>query len=99
VRNALDDRLVDLRPAGDVVALTGQEFLQDMGGTVCLKSPDLHLAEPLSAELRLTAERLLGDKRVRADGPCMDLVVDQVRELVHIYVTNGHLLLELITCK
>src|SRR5690606_37874547 len=76
---------------------TGQQLLQDMGGTVCLECPDLHFAESLSAELRLTSERLLGDKRVRADRPCVYLVVYQVRKLEHIDVTDGYFLLELFT--
>src|SRR6478609_8026048 len=51
---ALDDRLVDLHPAEDVVGLDGQQLLERVGGAVRLQRPDLHLAEPLAAELRLT---------------------------------------------
>src|SRR5690606_10670980 len=59
---ALDDRLVDLGPADHVVGLHGEHFLQRVGGAVGLQRPDLHLAEALAAELRLAAERLLGDQ-------------------------------------
>ena len=56
-RLALDDRLVDLRPAIHVVGLRGQQLLQDVRGAIGFKRPDFHLAEALSTELRLTAER------------------------------------------
>src|SRR5690606_33765381 len=58
-RVALDDRLVNLRPARHVVGLGREQLLQDVGGAVGLERPDLHLAEALAAELRLAAERLL----------------------------------------
>src|SRR4051812_16808442 len=53
---ALDDRLVDLDPAQDVVRLDGQQLLEGVGGAVGLQGPHLHLAEPLAAELGLTAQ-------------------------------------------
>ena len=56
---SLDNRLVGLDTAGDIVALDGQDLLQRICRAVCLQRPDLHLAETLTAELRLTAERLL----------------------------------------
>ena len=93
-RVALDDRLVDLRPAGHVVGLRREQLLEDVRGAVRLERPDLHLAEPLAAELRLAAERLLGDQRVRPDRPRVDLVVDQVRQLEHVDVAHRHVLLE-----
>src|SRR6266550_4611180 len=43
---ALDDRLVDLDPAEDVVGLDGQQLLQRVGRAVGLEGPHLHLAEP-----------------------------------------------------
>src|SRR5688572_10233680 len=52
-RVALDDRLVDLSPARDVVRLRGEQFLEDVRRAVGFERPDLHFAEPLSAELRL----------------------------------------------
>src|SRR2546421_613063 len=56
---ALDDRLVRLDAADDVVRLDGQDLLQDVRGAVSLERPHLHLAKPLAAELRLAAQRLL----------------------------------------
>src|SRR3984957_11598144 len=92
----LDDGLVDLGTAEDVVGLGGEELLQDVGGAVCFKGPDLHLTEALSAELRLTAQRLLSDERVRPDRTSVDLVVDEVRQLEHVDVADGGGLLERI---
>src|SRR5262249_42185176 len=70
-------RLVDLGAPVDVVGLDGQQLLEDVRGTVRLERPDLHLAEALAAELRLAAQRLLRDQRVRPDRARVDLVVDQ----------------------
>src|ERR687897_3049796 len=55
---ALDDRLVNLDPARDVVGLDGEQLLQSPGRAVRLQGPHLHLAESLDAELGLTAQRL-----------------------------------------
>src|SRR6267143_1762752 len=94
-RFALDDGLVDFRAAIDVVGLRGQEFLQNVSGAIGFERPDFHFAEPLPAELRLAAQRLLGDERVRPDGASVDLVVDQVRELEHVDVADGDGLIKL----
>jgi hypothetical protein len=59
---ALDDRLVDLLAAFDVVRLRSQELLQRVRGAVRFESPHFHLSETLAAELRLAAERLLRDE-------------------------------------
>src|SRR5215471_2443471 len=72
---ALDDGLVRLDAAHDVVGLDGQDLLEDVRGPVCLERPDLHLAEALAAELRLAAQRLLGDQAVRARRTRVDLVL------------------------
>src|SRR4051812_10676528 len=69
-----DDRLVDLGAAGDIVRLHRQHLLQGIGGAIGLQRPDLHFAEALAAELRLAAQRLLGDERIGADRPRVDLV-------------------------
>src|SRR5438105_7884455 len=57
---ALDDRLVGLDAADDVVRLDRQDLLQDVRGAVSLERPHLHLAESLSTELGLASQRLLG---------------------------------------
>src|SRR6478752_1367222 len=62
---ALDDRLVHLDAAEDVVGLDREELLQRVGGAIGLEGPHLHLTEALATELRLPTERLLGDHRVR----------------------------------
>src|SRR5690606_35470399 len=70
---ALDDRLVDARPPGHVVALDGQDLLESVRCAVCFERPDLHLPEALTTELRLTRQRLLRDERVGSDGARVDL--------------------------
>src|SRR5262245_23119214 len=91
---ALDQGLVDLGPAVDVVGLDGQQLLEDVRGAVRLERPDLHLTEPLAAELRLAAQRLLRDEGVRSDRSRVDLVVHEVRELHEVDEADGHLLVE-----
>src|SRR6478609_484050 len=78
---ALDDGLVDLHAAEHVIGLDREQFLQAVGGAVGLEGPHLHLAEPLATELGLPAQRLLGDHRVGAGGPGVDLVVHEVGQL------------------
>src|SRR3954452_5709554 len=72
---ALDDRLVHLDAAEDVVGLDREQLLQRVGRAVGLHGPALHLAETLAAELRLTTQRLLRDHRVGAGRAGVDLVV------------------------
>src|ERR1700735_886215 len=64
---ALDDGLVDLGTAIDVIGLGSQQLLQDVGSTVCFERPHFHLTETLPTELRLATQRLLRDKRIRSD--------------------------------
>ena len=91
---ALDDRLVGLHAPDGVVGLDGEHLLQRVGGAVRLERPHLHLAEALAAELRLAAQRLLGDERVRAGAAGVDLVVHEVEQLQDVHVADRHLLLE-----
>src|SRR5690606_36588542 len=85
---ALDDRLVHLDAAEDVVGLDGQEFLQCVSRTVGLERPHFHLTEALPTELCLTTQRLLRDHRVRAGRASVDLVVDQVVQLQDVHVAD-----------
>src|SRR3954447_18839130 len=94
---ALDDRLVGLHAPDRVVGLDGEHLLERVRGAVRLERPDLHLAEALAAELRLAAQRLLGDERVRPGAPRVDLVVHEVEQLQDVHVADGDLLLERIT--
>ena len=91
---ALDDRLVGLHAPDGVVGLDGEHLLQRVRRAVGLQRPDLHLAEALAAELRLAAQRLLGDERVGAGRASVDLVVHEVQELQDVHVADGDLLLE-----
>src|SRR4249919_759211 len=91
---AVDDVLVHLVAALHVVGLHRQHFLQGVGRAVGFQRPDFHFAEALAAELRLAAQRLLGDERVRTGRTRVHLVVDQVVELQHVHVTHGDRALE-----
>ena len=71
-------RLVDFGPAGNVVRLDCQHFLQGVGRAVSFQSPDFHFPETLTTELRFTAQRLLRDKAVRPGGTRVDFVVHKV---------------------
>src|SRR6202142_69416 len=93
---ALHDRLVDFRAAIDVVGFRGEQFLQDVRRAVRFERPDFHFSEALPAELRLATERLLGDERIRADGACVNFVVNQVRELEHVDIADRDVLRELV---
>src|SRR5438445_2545919 len=93
---ALHDRLVCLDASHDVVRLDREELLQDVGGAVRLERPHLHLAETLTTELRLAAQWLLGDERVRTCRARVDLVLDKVVQLQHVDVADRDGLLELL---
>src|SRR5207248_2271581 len=88
------DRIENLLTAFHAVGLTGQQLLQRVRGPVSFKGPHFHFSEALAAELRLAAEGLLGDQRVRSDRARVDLVVDQVRELEHVNEADADALLE-----
>src|SRR4051812_38810395 len=91
---ALDDRFVRLDASHDVVRLHGEQLLEDVGRAVGLEGPDLHLAEALTAELRLATQRLLRDEAVGAGRACVDLVLHQVVELEHVDVADSDLAIE-----
>jgi hypothetical protein len=86
---ALDDVLVHLGAAGNVVRLHRQHFLQGVSRAVSFQRPDFHFAETLTTELRLAAQRLLGHQRVRTGGTGVHLVVDQVMQLQHMHDADG----------
>src|ERR1700690_383976 len=59
---ALHDRLVNLGATIDVVRLRGEQLLENVRRAVSFQRPHFHFSKPLSAELRLTTERLLRDQ-------------------------------------
>ena len=65
-----------------------------MAGTEGLQCPDLHLSETLSTELGFTAERLLSDETVRADGTGVHLVLNHVTQLEEVGNTHCGWLVE-----
>src|SRR4051812_20632404 len=95
VRNlSFDDGLVNLGTAFDVVRLRREQLLQRVSGSICFEGPNFHFSEALASELGFSAERLLGDERIRSDRTRVNLVVDQMRELEHVDVADADALLE-----
>src|SRR5512136_3149074 len=93
----LGDGFVGLGSTGDVVGLDGEKLLKCVGASVCLQRPDLHLSEPLPAELSLSTQGLLRDQSVRPCGACMDLVLHKVDQLHHVNNAHRHRLIEWLT--
>ena len=91
---ALDNSLVRTASSRHIVRLDSKNLLKYMACAECLKSPDLHLSETLSAELCLTAEWLLRDERVRADRACVHLVLDHVTEFQEVCDADSSRLVE-----
>ena len=88
---ALDDALIDLGAPGHVVRLDGEHFLQGVSRAVGFQRPHFHLAEALTAELCLAAQRLLGHQAVRSGGARMHLVIHQMVQFQNVLVTHRHL--------
>ncbi len=80
--------------AVDVIGLDRQHFLQRVRRAVGFQRPHFHFPETLAAELRLAAQRLLRDERVRAGRTRVHLVVDQVVQLQVCIVADGDRTLE-----
>ena len=97
-RFALDDSFVGAGTSGDIIGLDGEDLLEHVCGTVCLECPYLHLSESLAAELRFTAERLLGDEAVRTDRTGVHLVIYHVTEFHEVGHADGRHLVERLAC-
>src|SRR4029079_13601126 len=85
---------IDLGTPGNVVRFDRQHFLQRVRGAVSFERPHFHFAAALAAELRLAAERLLRNERVRTDRTGMDLVVDKMVQLKDVLVADRDLAIE-----
>ena len=94
---ALNDSLVGLRHGPSASSdLTVRISCRRVSSAVSLQSPNLHLTETLTAELSLTAQRLLCNQGVRTGGTGVDLIVNQVVQLEVVHVTNGYTAVELL---
>src|SRR6185312_15897572 len=91
---ALDNAFVNPRASLHVVGFDGEQFLQRVSGAVSFHGPDFHFAEALAAVLRLAAQRLLRDERVRPDRARVNLVRHQMAQLHHVDVANDDFLVE-----
>src|SRR5688572_475468 len=58
-RLTLHDRLVGVHTSLNIIRFDRQHFLKGMRGTIGFERPHFHFTEALTAELRLTTERLL----------------------------------------
>src|SRR3989338_4908820 len=65
---ALDYGVEGGRATLDIVGLDSEHLPERVVRAIAEKCPHFHLAEALAAVLRLAAERLLSDERIRADG-------------------------------
>src|SRR6185503_167924 len=91
---AFDNAFVNPRASLHVVGFDGEQFLQRVSGAIRFHGPNFHFAEALAAVLRLAAERLLRDERVRPDSARVNLVRHQVAQLHHVDVANDDFLVE-----
>src|ERR1700754_2003978 len=94
----LDDRLIGLRTADDIIRLEGQQFLQDIRRTIGLQCPHLHFTETLATELSLTTQRLLRDKTVRSDTTGVHLIINHVMQFDYVNDPYRCFLVEAIPC-
>src|SRR3990167_7947641 len=91
---AADDGIKRRRPSHDVVGFNREHLTKRIRRAVPEKRPHFHFSEPLSADLRLAAERLLGDERVRTDRAHVDFIFHHVVELYDVHVADGEFLLK-----
>ena len=78
----------------NVVGFDREHFAQRVRRAVAEERPHFHFAEALAAVLRLAAERLLGDERVRTDRAHVDLVLHHVMQFEDVHVADRDVLLE-----
>ena len=80
--------LICFRAAGNIVTLDGKNFLKDVAGAECLERPNFHFSEALTTKLGFTTQRLLCNKRVRANGASMHLIFNHMAEFQHVNHTD-----------
>ena len=91
---AFDDSFISLDATDDIIRFNGENFLQGKGSAVSFESPNLHLAETLTAELSLAAERLLSDEGIRAGGTSVNFVVNEMMKFKHVNATDSNAIVE-----
>src|SRR5882724_1828331 len=90
----LDDRLIGLRTADDIIRLEGEQFLQDIRRAISFQRPNFHFAKTLTTELRFTTQRLLRNKAVWPDAPRVHLIIHHMVQLDDIDDAHGCLLVK-----
>src|SRR2546421_9260221 len=68
-----------------------------MSCTIGFQCPYFHFAKALTAKLRFSTERLLGNQAVRSCRACMDFVFDEVCQLEHIVIADGDRMIKWLT--
>jgi len=92
----LDDGLVDLGTAIDVIGLGSQQLLQDVRHAGMLRAPHTSISpKRCPPNCALPPSGWLRDQRIRSDRTSVDLIVDQVGKLQHVDVAHSRRLLEL----
>lgn len=90
-------RVQQVDPSSDVVALEREQLAQQVRGAVGFQRPRLHLTNPLAPTAALPAHRLLRDGRVAAalhrHGAGLDLLLDQMMQLHQVGHADGDRLL------
>ncbi len=95
---SLDDGLVNPSPALHVIGLHGKKLLKSIGRAIRFECPNLHFSESLSPILRLSSQRLLGDKAIGTDRSGMDLISYEVTKFQHVNLSDHHWLVDRVTC-
>ena len=99
VRNrlALYNRFIGLYSSDNVIGLDGEYFLKRICRAVCFQRPYFHLTETLTAELSLTAQRLLRNECVRTCRTRVDLIVNEMMQLEVIHIADRYKAVELFS--
>ena len=85
-----DNGFVCRRTPQDVVRLDGKHFLKRLPRPVSFERPHFHFSESLAAELRLSAQWLLCDERIRADRAHVHLVLHQMVQLHYVDLADSN---------
>src|SRR3989338_8631639 len=90
------NRIVDSGAAKNIVRFNCEHFLKRMRCAISFKRPYFHFSESLAASLGFSAERLLGNQRIRTDGAHMNFIFHHMLKFKHINLPDGNILVELL---
>ena len=78
----------------NIVRFDREHFLKRVPRAVSFERPHFHFAETLAAELRLAAQGLLRDQRIRTDRTHVRLVLHKVVQFQHVNLSDHYAVLE-----